>query len=339
MKILLTGGAGYIGSHTYLELVKEGFTPIIIDDLSNSEESVIEKLAKLSGERPLFFRGNIGDKNILNQIFQEHKIEGVIHFAASKSVGESVENPLKYYRNNLLNLIILLEKLKEEKVSNLVFSSSCTVYGQPKKLPIDETAEIQPANSPYGFTKQIGEEMIAELCKEATKFKALSLRYFNPIGAHESGEIGELPKGTPANLVPFLTQTVAGIRSKLQIFGNDYPTPDGTAIRDYIHVIDLAKAHIDALKFLIQQKSEYFYDSFNIGTGKGSSVMEVIKCFEKATNLKVPYEIVERRPGDVVSVYAATEKSQEILGWKAEFSLEKALKDAWNWEKKLRNIN
>jgi UDP-glucose 4-epimerase len=338
MKILLTGGAGYIGSHTYLELVKEGFTPILIDDLSNSDESVIGKLEELSGQKPIFFQGNFGDSNLLDKIFSEHKIDGIIHFAAFKAVGESVEKPLKYYRNNISNLVVLLEKILEKEITNFVFSSSCTVYGEPDSLPINENAPFKVASSPYGNTKQIGEEIIQETCLSSKKLKAISLRYFNPIGAHESAEIGELPKGIPANLVPFLTQSVAGIRGKLKVYGNDYSTPDGTAIRDYIHVVDLAKAHIFALKHLIQENNSFFYDYFNIGTGKGSSVLEVIEAFESATGLKVDYEIAPRRDGDIVSIYASTDKSEKILNWKTQYSLQEALRDSWNWEKKLRGI-
>ncbi len=338
MKILLTGGAGYIGSHTYLELVKAGFEPIILDDLSNSDKSVLVKLKELSGKDPLFYEGNFGDINLLKSIHENHRIEGVIHFAAFKAVGESVEKPLKYYANNIGNLVILLNFLLENQISNFVFSSSCTVYGEPDLLPISEDAPVKPANSPYGNTKQIGEEIISQACSASKQLKAISLRYFNPIGAHESAEIGELPKGIPANLVPFLTQSVAGIRGKLKVYGKDYPTEDGTAIRDYIHVVDLANAHVHALKFLIKQTSDYFYDYFNIGTGRGSSVLEVIQAFEKGTGIKVEYDLVERREGDIVAIYAKTEKSEKILEWKAKFSLEKALIDAWNWEKKLRNL-
>jgi UDP-glucose 4-epimerase len=337
MEILITGGAGFIGSHTYVELIENGYKPIIVDNFSNSSLDVIVQLEKITSQKVNFINGDVNNPEILNSIFNNHSIQGVIHFAASKAVGESVEKPLKYYRNNVSATILLLEKMQEHGIKNLVFSSSCTVYGQPKSLPVTESAEIQTATSPYGNTKQICEEIIADTVNAKTNLSAISLRYFNPIGAHSSGLIGELPIGAPANLVPFLTQSVAGIRGILNVYGNDYPTPDGTAIRDYIHVTDLAKAHVKALEYLLNQSSDNFYDFFNIGTGNGSSVLEVIQSFEKATGKKVEFQIQEKRAGDVTAVYASTEKSNKILNWKAQISLEQALKDAWTWQEKLSN--
>lgn len=335
MEILITGGAGFIGSHTYVELIENGYTPIIVDNFSNSSLDVIVQLEKITSQKVNYINGDVNNPTILDEIFNNYSIQGVIHFAASKAVGESVEKPLKYYRNNVSATILLLEKMQEHGVKNFVFSSSCTVYGQPTSLPVTESAEVQIATSPYGNTKQICEEIIADTVHAKSNLSAISLRYFNPIGAHKSGLIGELPIGAPANLVPFLTQSVAGIRGTLNVYGNDYPTPDGTAIRDYIHVTDLAKAHVKALEYLLNQDSADFYDFFNIGTGNGSSVLEVIQSFEKATGKKVLYNIQDRRAGDVVAVYASTEKSNKILNWKAEISLEQALKDAWTWQENL----
>lgn len=337
MEILITGGAGFIGSHTYVVLIENGYKPIIVDNFSNSSLHVISKLEIITSQKVEYINGDVNNPDILDAIFQKYSIQGVIHFAASKAVGESVEKPLKYYRNNVSATVLLLEKMQEYGVKNLVFSSSCTVYGQPKSLPVTESAEVQTATSPYGNTKQICEEIIADTVHAKTQLSAISLRYFNPIGAHSSGLIGELPIGTPANLVPYITQSVAGIRGTLNVYGNDYPTPDGTAIRDYIHVTDLANAHVKALEYLLNQHSENFYDFFNIGTGKGSSVLEVIHSFEKATGKKVAYQIQERRAGDVTAVYASTEKSNKTLNWKAQISLEEALKDAWTWQENLSN--
>ena len=332
MNILITGGAGFIGSHTYVALKEHGFTPIIVDNFSNSSDSVIRQLAEICQEPVEFVQGDINLHATLDTVFTHYNIEGVIHFAAAKAVGESVENPLKYYRNNVGATILLLEKMQEYGVKNLVFSSSCTVYGQPETLPVTENSPVMKALSPYGNTKQICEEIIEESTRASQQLKSISLRYFNPIGAHESALIGELPLGTPANLIPFLTQSVAGLRGPLQVWGTDYPTPDGTAIRDYIHVVDLAGAHVKALAHLIEGKSTLNYDFFNIGTGQGSSVMEVITAFEKATGKKVPYEIRDRRAGDITAVFASTDKSNKVLGWKTQFSLEKALQDAWKWQ-------
>lgn len=333
-KILVTGGAGFIGSHTVVELVKSGYTSIIIDNLSNSEKSVLSGIEKILGSKPVFYEGNFQDKALLNQVTKEHKIDGVIHFAASKKVGESVEKPLLYYQNNVSGLLTLLEFMEESKIPNLIFSSSATVYGNTDKLPITEEAPMQPAESPYGATKQMGEIIINDTTKVSKNLRSLSLRYFNPIGAHPSANIGELALGTPANLVPFVTQTAAGIRPSLTIFGNDYSTPDGTCIRDYIHVVDLARAHVKALGHVSNQSSSY-YDVFNIGTGKGSSVLEVIETFEKITGKKVPYTIGDRRSGDVVQSYAAVDKANKTLAWKSELTLADALRDSWAWQQQI----
>ena len=334
-KILVTGGLGFIGSHTVVELHNEGFEVIIIDDLSNSSKHVLGKIKSITGKQPVFEKIDLKDQQALKKFFNDHKnIEGVIHFAASKAVGESVEKPLLYYHNNISSLIYLLEEMESNKVSNFIFSSSCTVYGQADKMPITESAPFKPAESPYGNTKQMGEEITSDTSK-VSSLKAIALRYFNPIGAHKSAKIGELPIGIPQNLIPYVTQTAAGIRKELSVFGGDYPTPDGTAIRDYIHVVDLAKAHIVALKRLIENKNKAAFEVFNIGTGKGSSVLEVIKTFEKVTKQKLNYKIVGRREGDIVEAYADTSFANKELKWKAELSLEEALASAWKWQQSL----
>ena len=334
-KILVTGGLGFIGSHTVVELQNEGFEVIIIDDLSNSSKHVLGKIKSITGKQPVFEKIDLKDQQALKKFFNDHKnIEGVIHFAASKAVGESVEKPLLYYHNNISSLIYLLEEMESNKVSNFIFSSSCTVYGQADKMPITESAPFKPAESPYGNTKQMGEEITSDTSK-VSSLKAIALRYFNPIGAHKSAKIGELPIGIPQNLIPYVTQTAAGIRKELSVFGGDYPTPDGTAIRDYIHVVDLAKAHIVALKRLIENKNKAAFEVFNIGTGKGSSVLEVIKTFEKVTKQKLNYKIVGRREGDIVEAYADTSFANKELKWKAELSLEEALASAWKWQQSL----
>ena len=334
-KILVTGGLGFIGSHTVVELQNEGFEVIIIDDLSNSSKHVLGKIKSITGKQPVFEKIDLKDQQALKKFFNDHKnIEGVIHFAASKAVGESVEKPLLYYHNNISSLIYLLEEMEANKVSNFIFSSSCTVYGQADKMPITESAPFKPAESPYGNTKQMGEEITSDTSK-VSSLKAIALRYFNPIGAHKSAKIGELPIGIPQNLIPYVTQTAAGIRKELSVFGGDYPTPDGTAIRDYIHVVDLAKAHIVALKRLIENKNKAAFEVFNIGTGKGSSVLEVIKTFEKVTKQKLNYKIVGRREGDIVEAYADTSFANKELKWKAELSLEEALASAWKWQQSL----
>jgi UDP-glucose 4-epimerase len=338
MKVLITGGAGFIGSHTYVNLKDNGYQPIILDNFANSEIQVIHHLEEITRDKVIFYQGDANQQSILEKIFSFHSIQGVIHFAADKAVGESVKNPLKYYENNVLSTIQLLKTMITYGVQNFVFSSSCTVYGQPDSLPVTENSPVRPAESPYGNTKQICEEILKDTVQSGAKIKGVALRYFNPIGAHESNLIGELPLGVPANLVPFLTQSVAGLRGPLSVFGNDYPTPDGTAIRDYIHVCDLAEAHVKALEYAQKVTQDSFYDVFNIGTGKGSSVLEVINSFEIANQIKVPYEIKPRRSGDITAVYADTQKSEKLLHWKAQKTLEDALRDAWNWQKKISEI-
>jgi UDP-glucose 4-epimerase len=335
MKILVTGGAGFIGSHTIVELHQAGFEPVIIDDFSNSDPSALEGIGKIIGREVKTYQADCNDLGALRQIFREQEIGGVIHFAASKAVGESVKLPLKYYENNLNSLIQLIKVMLENGRTNLVFSSSCTVYGQPSKLPVTESSPILPAESPYGNTKQICEEIIADTVKSGAPLKALALRYFNPIGAHPSAYIGELPIGTPGNLVPFITQTAAGLREQLTVFGKDYSTPDGTCIRDYIHVMDLAKAHVKALQLLFEQKTTNYYDFFNVGTGRGASVLEVIRTFEEVTGVKLNYRFGERRSGDIEQIYAEVDKATQLLQWKAEKSLREGLADAWRWQQKL----
>ncbi|MGA9590714.1 MAG: UDP-glucose 4-epimerase GalE [Salegentibacter sp.] len=335
-KILVTGGLGFIGSHTVVALQDQGFDVVIIDNLSNSSLDVLGGITKITEKTPLFENFDLRDKEKVKQFFEKYPdIEGVIHFAASKAVGESVINPLLYYENNISSLVYLLQELKEKGNSNFIFSSSCTVYGQADELPITEDAPVKKAESPYGNTKQIGEEIISDSCKAYQGLKAIALRYFNPIGAHPSAEIGELPLGTPQNLVPFITQTAIGKRKELSVFGDDYPTPDGTCIRDYIHVMDLAQAHVIALERLLQHKEEANFEIFNLGTGKGNSVLEVIKSFESTTGEKLPYKIVGRREGDITAAYADTSKANEVLGWKAERSLDAALQSAWDWQKEV----
>ena len=337
MKILVTGGLGFIGSHTVVELQNEGFEVVAIDNLSNSSIEVLDGIEKIAGKKPIFENIDLREKSAVQNFFKKHQdIIGVIHFAASKAVGESVENPLLYYENNINSLVYLLQELANLPQANFIFSSSCTVYGQAEKMPITEDASVQPANSPYGNTKQIGEEIINDVAK-VTNINAVLLRYFNPIGAHSSAEIGELPIGVPQNLVPYITQTGIGIREELSVNGNDYPTPDGTCIRDYIHVVDLAKAHVVALQRLLNKQNLEKVETFNLGTGKGSSVLEVITAFEKVSGQKLPYKIVGRREGDVISAYANTDKANKVLGWEAAFSLEDALASAWKWEKKVRS--
>ena len=331
--ILVTGGLGFIGSHTIIELQKEGYNIIVIDNLYNSKIEVLQGISSITGIEPSFFNIDLRNKKEVENFFNNNHLDSIIHFAASKAVGESVEKPLLYYENNIGTLVYVLKEMKKHQISNFIFSSSCTVYGQADELPITEYAPVKPAESPYGNTKQIGEEIIQQSCK-ANNLKAIALRYFNPIGAHESAAIGELPLGVPQNLVPFITQTAAGIRKELSVFGDDYPTPDGTAIRDYIHVVDLAKAHIAALERLIHRKNKSNYEVFNVGTGKGSSVLEIIKAFEKVSNLKLNYKIVARRAGDVIAAYADTRYAHEELGWKTQKSLEETLESAWKWQLK-----
>ena len=332
-KILVTGGLGFIGSHTVVELQNAGFEVVIIDDLSNSIIEVLDGITSITGIEPEFVKLDLKNKNKVADFFENHNIKGVIHFAASKAVGESVEQPLKYYENNISTLVYLLQEMTKNKVDHFIFSSSCTVYGQADELPITENAPIKPAESPYGNTKQIGEEIIMDTTK-VTDLQAIALRYFNPIGAHKSVKIGELPIGIPQNLIPFVTQTAAGIRQELSVFGDDYPTIDGTAVRDYIHVVDLAKAHITALKRLIDDRNKEKMEFFNVGTGKGSSVLEVIQAFEKVSSTKLNYKIVGRREGDITSAYADTTLANKELGWKSELDLDDALASAWKWQLK-----
>ena len=337
MKILVTGGLGFIGSHVVVELQNEGFEVVIIDNLSNSSEKVLDGITAITGKQAIFEKMDLREKDTVLDFFKRHHdVSGIIHFAASKAVGESVEKQLLYYENNLNTLIYLLQELTKKESAHFIFSSSCTVYGQADTLPITESAPIKVAESPYGNTKQIGEEIIKDTCKVTNNLKAIALRYFNPIGAHETANIGELPIGVPQNLVPYITQTGIGLREQLSVFGDDYPTEDGTCIRDYIHVVDLAKAHVAAMKRLIQGKNDANYEIFNVGTGKGSSVLEVINAFEEVSNQNLNYKIVGRREGDVIAAYADTEKANKVLGWKAESTLKDALLSAWNWEKKIR---
>jgi UDP-glucose 4-epimerase len=337
MKILVTGGLGFIGSHTVVELQNQGFEVVIVDDLSNSSEEVLKGIVAITNKEPVFEKLDLREKGKVQDFFKKQQdISGVIHFAASKAVGESVGNPLLYYENNINSLVYLLQELQKLPESNFIFSSSCTVYGQAEKMPITEDAAIQTAMSPYGNTKQIGEEIITDTSR-VTNINAILLRYFNPIGAHPSAEIGELPLGVPQNLVPFITQTGLGLRKELSVFGNDYPTPDGTCVRDYIHVVDLAKAHVIAMKRLLDKKNLDKVEIFNLGTGTGSSVLEVIHAFEKVSGQKLPYKIVPRREGDVISAYANTDKANNVLGWKAESTLDEAIESAWKWEQKVRS--
>lgn len=337
MKIVVTGGLGFIGSHTVVELQNEGFEVIAIDNLSNSSIEVLDGIERITGKKPIFENIDLREKTAVQNFFKKYSdVSGVIHFAASKAVGESVENPLLYYENNVNALVYLLQELQQKPEAQFIFSSSCTVYGQAEIMPITENASVQPAASPYGNTKQIGEEIIHDIAK-VTNINSILLRYFNPIGAHPSAEIGELPLGVPQNLVPFITQTAIGLREQLSVFGDDYPTSDGTAIRDYIHVVDLAKAHVVALQRLINKQNIEKVETFNLGTGTGSSVLEVIASFEKVSGQKLNYKIVGRRDGDITSAYANTDKANNILGWKAASSLDESLASAWKWEQKIRS--
>ncbi|WP_294277071.1 UDP-glucose 4-epimerase GalE [uncultured Chryseobacterium sp.] len=339
MAILVTGGLGYIGSHTVVELMHNGFEVVIIDDLSNSEKFILHNIEEITGKRPVFYPFDLKRKELLSQVFDAHTIEGCINFAAFKAVGESQEKPVDYYENNLFSLINILQEFKKRNISNFIFSSSCTVYGQADVMPIDENTPLKLPESVYGKTKQMGEEILADFARAHRK-KISLLRYFNPIGAHPSALLGELPVGIPNNLVPYVTQTAAGIREKLNIWGNDYDTQDGTAVRDYIYVVDLAKAHVAALKKLMEQSDEeILIDIYNLGTGKGSTVLEVVKAFETANNVKVPYQICDRREGDIVRAYANADKAAQELGWKSETTLEEALRTVWEWQKYLASRN
>jgi UDP-glucose 4-epimerase len=338
-KILVAGGTGYIGSHTTVELQNAGYDVLIIDDLSNSNIEVLDGIERITGIRPEFIQLDLKDKEKTAEALKAHPgIKGIILFAASKAVGESVQKPLKYYRNNIVTLVNLLELMPENGIEGIVFSSSCTVYGQPDKenLPVTEEAPIKPAMSPYGNTKQINEEIIKDTIHSGAPFKSIILRYFNPIGAHPTAEIGELPNGVPQNLIPYLTQTAMGIRKELSVFGDDYDTPDGSCIRDYINVVDLAKAHVVAMDRMLGNKSEENVEIFNLGTGTGVSVLELINTFEKATGVKVPHKIVGRREGDIEKVWANPERANKVLGWTAKETLEDTLKSAWKWQEKLR---
>ena len=338
MTILVTGGLGYIGSHTVVELLNNNFEVVIVDDLSNSEKFILENIEKVAGKKPIFYPFDLKRRELLAQLLDAHKIDGCINFAAFKAVGESQEKPVDYYENNLFSLINILQEFKERNISNFIFSSSCTVYGQADQQPIDENTPLKTPESSYGKTKQMGEEILKDFAIAHHK-KISLLRYFNPIGAHPTALLGELPIGIPNNLVPYVTQTAAGIREKLNIWGNDYPTEDGTAIRDYIYVVDLAKAHVKALQKLITDPAETLIDIYNLGTGKGSSVLEVVHAFENANQVEVPYQICDRRAGDITIAYANADKAEKELGWKADTSLEEALRTTWQWQKYLEGRN
>jgi len=336
-KIVVTGGTGYIGSHTSVELINEGFDVIIIDNLYNSEAEVTDRIQMITGVKPALEIIDVCDKARLENFFVKNSgIAAIIHFAAYKAVSESVSKPLEYYHNNLVSLINLLDLMKQFDVPDIVFSSSCTVYGQPEKLPVTENAPLQPATSPYGNTKQIGEEIIRDATFANKNIKAIALRYFNPIGAHPSGLIGELPRGVPENLVPFITQTAYGLRDELKVYGNDYDTPDGSCIRDYLHVVDLAKAHVVAVKRLLGGKNKKSFEVFNLGTGNGVSVLEAINSFERVSGIKLKYRITDRRPGDIEKIWADPSFANQELGWKTKSTLDEAMKTAWDWEKKVR---
>ncbi|MFV0248477.1 MAG: UDP-glucose 4-epimerase GalE [Tenacibaculum sp.] len=332
-KILVTGGLGFIGSHTVVELQNKNFKVVVIDNLSNSKIEVLNNIVEITGVKPDFYQLDLREKTEVKSFFKHNKVDGIIHFAAFKAVGESVEKPLNYYENNINSLVYLLQEMLDKGIDNFIFSSSCTIYGQATELPITENAPVKPAVSPYGNTKQIGEEIIKDTCN-AYNLNAIALRYFNPIGAHKSAKIGELPLGIPQNLIPFITQTAAGIRKQLLVFGDDYPTRDGTAIRDYIHVVDLAKAHIVALQRLLTKSNKQNFEFFNVGTGKGSTVLEILNLFEKVTSKKINYKIAERRAGDITAAYADTTLAAEVLNWKTTKTLGEALESAWKWQQK-----
>ncbi|MBO4965230.1 MAG: UDP-glucose 4-epimerase GalE [Muribaculaceae bacterium] len=332
-RILVTGGTGYIGSHTTVELQNAGYDVVIIDNLSNSHEGVLDGIEGITGIRPKFYKGDCTDYKTLEKVFEENPgIEGIINFAASKAVGESIEKPLLYYRNNLVTLINLLDLMPKYGVKGIVFSSSCTVYGEPDVNPIDETAPVKQATSPYGATKQMSEEIITDFVRSGAPIKSILLRYFNPVGAHPTALIGELPNGVPQNLIPYLTQTAAGIREKLTVFGDDYPTPDGSCIRDFIDVVDLAKAHVVAMERMLENKSEEKLEIFNLGTGNGLSVLQLIDAFQRATGVKVNYIIGPRREGDIEKIWADPKKANTVLGWKAQVPIEETMRNAWKWQ-------
>ena len=341
-RILVTGGTGYIGSHTVVELMQKGYDVVIVDNLSNSNQAVLDGITAIVGSTPDFVQADCCDQTAMDALFAQYNdIEGVIHFAASKAVGESVEQPLMYYRNNLMSLVTVLEVMKKHNVKNIVFSSSCTVYGQPdaEHLPVDETAPIQKALSPYGNTKQINEEIICDQAHADSTLHATILRYFNPIGAHPSAMIGELPNGVPQNLLPFVTQTAAGLRAELKVFGDDYNTPDGSCIRDYIYVVDLAKAHVKAVERMLSGLPTEQVEVFNLGTGRGLSVLEILRTFIQVTGVNIPYQIVGRREGDIEQVWAKPDKANTVLGWSADTPIEEVLLSAWKWEQKIRSLD
>ena len=337
-KIIVTGGTGYIGSHTAVELIASGFEVVIIDNLCNSDVTVLDGIRAITGVKPVFYDYDLCDMAKLEEVFAaEGKIDAIIHFAAFKAVGESVRKPLDYYRNNLGSLINLLAIMDKHGTTSLVFSSSCTVYGQPDTLPVTESSPVREAASPYGYTKQAGEVIIRDTMAAKPDQKAISLRYFNPIGAHPTAHIGELPRGVPENLVPFITQTAIGLRDELKVFGNDYDTPDGSCIRDYLHVVDLARAHVTALKRLLEGRNRSNFEVFNLGTGTGVSVLEAIASFERATGIKLNYSITSRRPGDIEKIWADPSLANRELNWKTEITLDESMETAWRWEKKIRN--
>jgi UDP-glucose 4-epimerase len=334
--VLITGGTGYIGSHTVVNLIERGYTPIILDNFENSNPTVLDAIHKITGTIPIFYKGDCRDLAIYRTIFKTHKVEYVIHFAAYKSVNESVVFPIKYFDNNLISLIKLLEAMQENGVKNILFSSSCTVYGDPTSSTVTEDTPLKPASSPYGMTKKIGEEILTSVCCHQKAIRAIFLRYFNPVGAHPSGLIGESPKGIPNNLFPFVSQTLTGKREKLWVFGNDYSTPDGTCIRDFVHVVDLAKAHVSAIDYFTTAP-DFEYEIFNIGTGVGTSILEVIQGFEKITGQKISWEFAPRRDGDIQEIFANVDKALKHLNWKPYFTVEDAIKHSWNWEKGQQN--
>ena len=337
-KIIVTGGCGYIGSHTVIELIENGYDLLVFDNLSNSTEISLDRIEQITGIRPAFIQIDLSEEKETNILFKKHQdAHAVIHFAAHKAVGESVLDPLKYYHNNLCALINTLSAQRENGINKFIFSSSATVYGDPDQLPVTEESEQKRATSPYGNTKKIGEEILEDRTESDVNFSAISLRYFNPIGAHVSGIIGEIPSGIPNNLMPYITQTAAGIREQLLVYGSDYPTPDGTAIRDYIHVVDLAQAHVVALKRLLEQKQESPLEVFNLGTAKGYSVLEVIHSFESVTQVQLNYKLTDRRAGDIASLYAATEQAEKKLGWKAQKGLDEMMRSSWDWEQHYRS--
>ncbi len=338
-KVLVTGGAGYIGAHTSVELIQQGYSPVIIDNFSKSDRTLLSGITEITKTQPRFYEGDCSDRFFLRKVFaQEPGIEAVMHFAAYKSVGESAEQPLKYYENNIGSLIALLEIMNEEKIHNLIFSSSCTVYGQPDFIPVDEQAPFKRAESPYGATKQMCERILEDAVLANKELRVISLRYFNPVGAHPSAIMGELPLDVPGNLVPFITQTAAGIRKKLIIFGNDYSTPDGTCLRDFIHIVDLAKAHVIALSKMLSGDGLDSYEVFNLGSGEGVSVLQLVEKFIEVTEVSLPYEIGPRRSGDVEKTYANPNKAFRKLGWKTKFTIEEGLLHSWNWQKKISHI-